>query len=79
MQSRQLSLHISALGPKEYLAYTSALTELSGSSDWERQNVSVWEAKGWIRGRFGLSAAVLDQVFHCLAFGSDWDTDVRSV
>jgi hypothetical protein len=62
---RPLVLHISALSPEEYDLYTAILADLSGPAQddhaWDRP-VDVMEARGWIRGRYGLDAALVDKV-----------------
>ncbi len=58
-------LHISALSPDEYDLYPSVLRELAGpgqdDDSWDRP-VDVMEARGWIRGRYRLDAALVDKV-----------------
>ncbi|KAF9519285.1 hypothetical protein BS47DRAFT_1482251 [Hydnum rufescens UP504] len=62
---RPLVLHISALSPEEYDLYTAILADLSGPAQdnhaWDRP-VDVMEARGWIRGRYGLDAALVDKI-----------------
>lgn len=62
---RPLYLHISALSPEEFDSYTNVLTELAGPGQdddvWDRP-VDVMEARGWIRGRYGLDATMVDKV-----------------
>ena len=62
---RPLALHVSALSPDEYSSYTAVLAELAGpgqdDNPWERP-VDVAEARGWIRGRYGLDASIVDKV-----------------
>ncbi|KAF8331103.1 uncharacterized protein EI90DRAFT_3154752 [Cantharellus anzutake] len=62
---RPLVLHISALSPDEYGLFTSVLRELAGpgqdDDSWDRP-VDVMEARGWIRGRYGLDAALVDKI-----------------
>lgn len=66
---RPLALHESALSEAEYTAYTCILHEIVGSSpnsDWsERTEVPWGEAKGWIRGKYGVDAPTFDQVRLC--------------
>lgn len=69
---RPLTLHVSALSDAEYSSYTASLAELlspvTPNMDWENVKLSVREARGWIRGRYGASVdgAVIDQV--CVGF-----------
>lgn len=64
---RPLYLHISALSPDEYQLYTGVLSELAGPGQddsqgvWDRP-VDVMEARGWVRGRYGLDAGMVDKV-----------------
>lgn len=64
---RPLYLHISALSPDEYQLYTGVLRELAGPGQddsqgvWDRP-VDVMEARGWIRGRYGLDVSMVDKV-----------------
>jgi hypothetical protein len=70
MTDRPLLLHISALSPAEYQSFIAALAELSGdtapdqagSEYWEEKPVGVLEAKGWLRGRYGLDVVTVDKV-----------------
>lgn len=66
---RPLALHISALSEAEYSAYSSIINDIipgHGSTgrdgDWETTEVPLGEARGWIRGKYGVDAALLDQV-----------------
>ncbi|KAG9000588.1 hypothetical protein FRB94_005334 [Tulasnella sp. JGI-2019a] len=65
---RPLALHSSALSESEYTAYSSIITELIGSThnarqgDWETAEVPVGEARGWIRGKYGVDAGLIDQI-----------------
>ena len=67
-EERPLYLHISALSPDEYQLYTDVLTELAGPGQDDSQGVhadrpvDVMEARGWIRGRYGLDAGMVDKV-----------------
>lgn len=62
---RPLYLHISALSPDEFELYTNVLSELAGPGQddavWDRP-VDVMEARGWVRGRYGLDASMVDKV-----------------
>lgn len=61
---RPLLLHISALSPDEYESYTAVLAELAGPGHGESQwnkSVGVMEARGWLRGRYGLDAVLVDK------------------
>ncbi|KDQ07175.1 hypothetical protein BOTBODRAFT_615393 [Botryobasidium botryosum FD-172 SS1] len=66
---RPLELHISALSPQEFSSYTAALDELgsdqSSAGSWLEKHVPVWEARGWLRGRYGLEASVVDTILKC--------------
>ena len=67
MPRRPLTLHVSALSDAEYSSYTTSLGELINPSpdvDWENVTLSVREARGWIRGRYGagVDGAMIDQV-----------------
>lgn len=72
---RTLALHISALSPDEYDLYPAVLRELAGpgqdDDSWDRP-VDVMEARGWIRGRYGLEAAIVDKVCRVLFFGVEF-------
>ncbi|KAF8322190.1 hypothetical protein DL93DRAFT_2093450 [Clavulina sp. PMI_390] len=64
---RPLYLHISALSPDEYDVYTAVLRELAGPGQDDTLGVSdrpvdIMEARGWIRGRYGLDAALVDKI-----------------
>ncbi|KAG8919380.1 hypothetical protein FRC02_001712 [Tulasnella sp. 418] len=77
--SRPLALHSSALSEREYTCYAAILAELLpsvgvpqsqgglGQVDWDSQHFPFGEAKGWIRGKYGVDAAVLEQVCLILA------------
>ncbi|KZV91915.1 hypothetical protein EXIGLDRAFT_718839 [Exidia glandulosa HHB12029] len=68
--SRPLTLHLSALSDDEYTLYTSSLSEISTpppSNDgtdswWEDRIVSLREARGWMRGRYGVDGVVIDKI-----------------
>ncbi|KAH9958373.1 hypothetical protein BGW80DRAFT_1256921 [Lactifluus volemus] len=56
---RSLFLHVSALNDEEYTLFTSSFTDLIASDlplstdhDYEKQTVSVREARAWLRGRY---------------------------
>ncbi|KAG9041306.1 hypothetical protein FS837_012426 [Tulasnella sp. UAMH 9824] len=64
---RPLALHESALSEPEYQAYTCILNELppeTAGAEWEAAaaQVPLGEAKGWIRGKYAVDAALLDQI-----------------
>ncbi|KAF8514016.1 hypothetical protein BU17DRAFT_94902 [Hysterangium stoloniferum] len=67
---RPLTLHVSALSDAEYAAYTQSLSELASpvspgkDAEWETVVLSVREARGWIRGRYGacVDGAIIDQI-----------------
>lgn len=67
---RSLYLHVSALNDDEYSLFTSCFTDLLASdtplttdADFEKQKVSIREARAWLRGRYvDLPVADLDQV-----------------
>ncbi|KIO33116.1 hypothetical protein M407DRAFT_17981 [Tulasnella calospora MUT 4182] len=61
---RPLALHESALSEPEYQAYTCILHEIAPETagvEWEAAQVPMGEAKGWIRGKYAVDAALLDQ------------------
>ncbi|KZV80295.1 hypothetical protein EXIGLDRAFT_845682 [Exidia glandulosa HHB12029] len=68
--SRPLTLHLSALSDDEYTLYTSSLSEIStpppsndgNDSWWEDRIVSLREARGWMRGRYGVDGVVIDKI-----------------
>ena len=67
---RALFLHVSALNEYEYALFTSSFTDLLASdiplttdADFDKQRVSIREARAWLRGRYAdLPASDLDQV-----------------
>ncbi|KAG8897597.1 hypothetical protein FRB99_008054 [Tulasnella sp. 403] len=72
---RPLALHVSALSEPEYQAYTCIFNEVVPRDDggqrpqsdglgldWEHKDVPVGEARGWIRGKYGVDAALLDKI-----------------
>ena len=67
---RSLYLHVSALNDDEYSLFTSSFTDLLASdtplttdADFEKQKVSIREARAWLRGRYAdLPVSDLDQV-----------------
>lgn len=64
---RPLTLHVSALSDAEYFSFTRSLGELTSpisDSNWEDITLGVREARGWIRGRYGVGVdgATIDQV-----------------
>lgn len=59
---RPLELHVSALSEPEYNAYTCILRDIVPGGEWETADIPVGEAKGWIRGKYGVDAILLDQV-----------------
>jgi len=67
---RSLYLHVSALNEDEYSLFTSSFTDLLASdtplttdADFEKQRVSIREARAWLRGRYAdLPVSDLDQV-----------------
>ncbi|KAG9019064.1 hypothetical protein FRB90_006807 [Tulasnella sp. 427] len=62
---RPLALHESALSEPEYQAYTCILHEIApdtAGSEWEAVQVPMGEAKGWIRGKYAVDAALLEQI-----------------
>lgn len=67
---RSLSLHVSALNDDEYTLFTSSFADLVASDvpftndeEFEKQTVSVREARAWLRGRYpDLPMTDLDQV-----------------
>lgn len=67
---RSLSLHVSALNDDEYTLFTSSFADLIASDlsptsddDFEKQTVSLREARAWLRGRYSdLPVADLDAV-----------------
>jgi len=64
---RPLTLHVSALSDAEYSSFTSSLGELTSPTpgrNWEDVTLSVREARGWLRGRYGagVDGAMIDQV-----------------
>ncbi|EJD51607.1 hypothetical protein AURDEDRAFT_111720 [Auricularia subglabra TFB-10046 SS5] len=68
--SRPLTLHLSALSDAEYDLYTSSLAEISvppahdvrSDKYWEDRVVSLREARGWMRGRYGVDGKAIDQI-----------------
>jgi len=71
--ARPLTLHLSALSDDEYTLYTSSLSEISSPPSspssstpkdayWEDRIVSLREARGWMRGRYGVEGGVIDTV-----------------
>ena len=75
---RSLYLHVSALNEDEYSLFTSSFTDLlafdtplTTDGDFEKQKVSIREARAWLRGRYAdLPVSDLDQVrilFSCRA------------
>lgn len=63
--SRPLTLHVSALSNAEYNAYTANLAEATAPMPnvaWEDVSMGVREARGWIKGRYGVDGGVIDQV-----------------
>lgn len=77
---RPLALHESALSEPEYQAYTCILHEIApetAGAEWEAAQVPMGEAKGWIRGKYAVDAALLDQVRHRLIDGfiRSWTAD----
>lgn len=67
---RPLALHSSALSESEYAAYSSIVLDIlppnepQVGQDWDRESTDIplGEAKGWIRGKYGVDAGLLDQV-----------------
>lgn len=65
---RPLALHSSALSEAEYTAYSSIVSELiDGQGSTRRQQdesseVPIGEARGWMRGKYGVDAGTIDQV-----------------
>ena len=67
---RSLYLHVSALNDDEYSLFTSSFTDLlafdiplTNDADFEKQKVSIREARAWLRGRYAdLPVSDLDQV-----------------
>jgi hypothetical protein len=67
---RSLYLHVSALNDDEYTLFSSSFTDLlapdtplTTDADFEKQKVSIREARAWLRGRYvDLPASDLDQV-----------------
>lgn len=62
---RPLTLHVSALSNSEYNAYTTSLADVTSPTPevaWEDITMGVREARGWIRGRYGVDGSVIDQV-----------------
>ena len=67
---RSLFLHVSALNDEEYTLFTSSFADLIASDlplstdhDYEKQTVSVREARAWLRGRYAdLPVTDLDAV-----------------
>ena len=67
---RTLFLHVSALNEDEYALFTSSFTDLLASdtplttdADFDKQRVSIREARAWLRGRYAdLPVSELNQV-----------------
>jgi hypothetical protein len=67
---RTLFLHVSALNEDEYTLFTSSFTDLLASdtplttdADFDKQKVSIREARAWLRGRYAdLPVSDLNQV-----------------
>jgi len=62
---RPLTLHVSALSNSEYNAYTTSLADVTSPLPHvalEDIMVGVREARCWIRGRYGVDGAIIDQV-----------------
>ncbi|KAF8260143.1 hypothetical protein EI94DRAFT_928884 [Lactarius quietus] len=72
---RSLYLHVSALNDDEYSLFTSSFTDLLASdppltsdADFEKQKVSIREARAWLRGRYAdLPVSDLDQILRFFA------------
>ncbi|KAG8877842.1 hypothetical protein FRB98_006513 [Tulasnella sp. 332] len=66
---RPLALHTSALSETEYTAYSNIISELIDGQgptrreedDWESSDVPIGETRGWIRGKYGVDAGIIDQ------------------
>ncbi|KAI0259071.1 hypothetical protein BC834DRAFT_661855 [Gloeopeniophorella convolvens] len=72
---RSLFLHLSALNEDEYALFTSSLTDLVASDtpplddeQFEKQSVSIREARAWLRGRYAdLPVTDLDEILRLFA------------
>ncbi|KAH9056498.1 hypothetical protein EDB87DRAFT_1636391 [Lactarius vividus] len=72
---RSLYLHVSALNEDEYALFTSSFTDLlafdtplTTDADFEKQKVSIREARAWLRGRYAdLPVSDLDQILRFFA------------